>query len=272
VKAPPGRLVLLGHPVAHSLSPAMQNAALDAAGIDLRYEALDVAPGTLPSVLRDLLAARSAGNVTVPHKPAMMQCCERLTTPAARTGAVNTFWHDDDGTLHGDNTDIGGFSAQVETLAGTPRPGWIVALFGAGGAAAAVCAAVESWPDARVRILARTRDRADRLAARFPTITSVIDAEPEHLAGCDLVVNATPVGLHGDDLPLELALVPPGVPVIDLVYRPGETFLTREARAAGHPAADGLEMLLEQGALAFERWFDRPPDREVMRAALKRYR
>jgi shikimate dehydrogenase len=272
VTGPPGRLVLLGHPVAHSLSPAMQNAALDAAGIPLRYEAIDVHPDSLAQVVQELRAVRAAGNVTVPHKEAMLALCDRLTTQAARAGAVNTFWHDPDGGLHGDNTDIGGFVSLVHAVAGEPRPGWVVALYGAGGSASAVCSAVESWPDARVRIHARTALRAVALAARFPSCTSVSDAEPEHLAGCDLVVNATPVGLHGDDLPLELELVPHGVPVIDLVYRRGETLLTRQARAAGHPAADGLEMLLEQGALAFSRWFAREPDRSVMRSALKRYR
>src|SRR5437879_5218660 len=106
----PGRLVLLGHPVAHSLSPRFQNAALDAAGIGLRYEAHDVEPHEFELVVTGLKAERAAGNVTIPFKERMYDACDELTPLARRVGAVNTFWVEDTGRLIGDNTDVGGFT------------------------------------------------------------------------------------------------------------------------------------------------------------------
>jgi shikimate dehydrogenase len=264
----PGRLVLLGHPVGHSLSPAFQNAALAAAGIALGYEALNVAPDDLPAVLGHLRAIGGAGNVTIPYKAAAFAACDEVTEVARRAGAVNTFWARD-GRLHGDNTDVAGFDAAVASL-GTTRSGATVALLGAGGAAAAVCAAVQDWPHARVRIAARTPARARALAARFPGSTEVARSPDAAVAGATLVVNATPVGLHDDAVPIDPSALPRDADVMDLVYRPGETALVRAARARGLRAMDGREMLLRQGALAFQRWFGREPDLSVMRAALER--
>jgi hypothetical protein len=134
-----GRLVLLGHPVAHSLSPRFQNAALTAAGIPLRYEALDTPPDTLASVLDALISERAAGNVTIPHKEAVHARCDLRTPMAERVGAVNTFWCTLDGRLCGDNTDVSGFAAAARALLGDAAPtGLAIALVGAGGSAAAV--------------------------------------------------------------------------------------------------------------------------------------
>lgn len=263
----PGRLVLLGHPVAHSLSPRFQNAALRAAGIPLTYEALDVPPDRLAEVLATLRASRAAGNVTLPHKRAVAAACSRLTAVAARTGAVNTFWHEQD-LLAGDNTDVAGFEALARHVLGTLPRGVTVALFGTGGGAAAVCAAVERWPASRVRIFGRSEAGARDLAARFAAVATAAGSLAGALRGADIVVNATPVGLTGGDLPIALAALPGDAAVMDLAYRPGETAWVRAARAAGHRAADGLEMLIAQGADAFERWFGIAPDRGSMRAAL----
>jgi shikimate dehydrogenase len=262
----PGRLVLLGHPVRHSLSPRFQNAALRAAGIRLTYEALDVPPHTLGDVLRQLRAARAAGNVTVPHKAAVYAACDRHTAIASRTGAVNTFWHED-GALVGDNTDVAGFHALAARVLGSVPDGARIALFGAGGGAAAVCAAVEQWPSVRVQVYSRTAGRTVDLAMRFPFIR-VAQTSAECLEDATVVVNATPVGLSGEDMPVAVERLPRDAVVMDLAYRPGLTPWIAAARAAGHRAADGLEMLIAQGAEAFERWFGRPPDRDVMRAAL----
>lgn len=264
----PGRLVLLGHPVAHSLSPAFQNAALQAAGIPLVYEALDVPPAELPGVLRLLREQRAAGNVTIPHKEAVFDACDALTPMARRVGAVNTFWTRDDGVLAGDNTDVAGFEALVDSLR-VVRDGCIVACLGSGGAAAAVCAAVEHWPDAVVRLSGRSEARARALAARFGHRVQVAPSLRNALAGAHLVVNATPVGMRDNDLPVAIAELPRDARVTDLVYRRGETRWVREARHAGHAACDGREMLLMQGAAAFERWFHRPANLEVMRRALE---
>lgn len=263
----PGRLVLLGHPVAHSLSPRFQNAALRAAGIPLTYEAIDVRPEDLQGVLAGLQEVRGAGNVTVPHKAAVFSACAWHTPTATRTGAVNTFWHE--GTrLAGDNTDVAGFRELAARVLGGVPEGATVALFGAGGGAAAVCAVAAEWPGARVLVYARTPARASGLAARFGDLCRIAGTPRDALRGASIVVNATPVGLSGDDVPVAVDLLPGDAAVMDLAYRPGETPWVRAARAAGHRAADGLEMLVAQGAHAFERWFGQTPDRGAMRAAL----
>lgn len=263
----PGRLVLLGHPVRHSLSPRFQNAALKAAGIPLVYEALDVPPHSLPGMLEQLRSGLGAGNVTIPHKAAAAAACGRHTETATRTGAVNTFWCEGR-VLVGDNTDVAGFRALAMSVLGTEPSDVSIGLMGAGGGAAAVCAAVEQWPGARVMVHARTRERADRLASRFPGLVNVAASPGEALRDAQVVINATPVGLHGEEIPVSIAAIPRDAVVMDLAYRPGLTPLVVAARTAGHRAADGLEMLIAQGAEAFVRWFGRRPDTSVMRAAL----
>lgn len=266
-RALPGCLVLLGHPVSHSLSPRMQNAALRAAGIPLTYAAMDVAPDALGGVLSRLAAEQGAGNVTIPHKAAVAVACAAVTSSAARIGAVNTFWTES-GRLTGDNTDIAGFDALARSVIGGAPARARVALLGAGGAAAAVCAAVERWSDCTVVIRARNRSRAETLAARFPLLARIADSEDELLSGSDMVVNATPVGMDDGAFPVRIEALPRDAAVMDLVYRRGETAWVRAARAAGHRAADGLAMLVAQGARAFECWFGIPPDEAAMRAAV----
>ena len=263
----PGRLVLLGHPVAHSLSPRFQNAALRAAGIPLVYEAIDVPPQSLRRTLAELAEIDAIGNVTIPHKEAVAACCQRLSPLAERCGAVNTFWHED-GHLVGDNTDVGGVDAIATLLLGDARATATVALLGAGGSASAVVAAVERWGDARVRVYNRNVDRAHMLAARFGAVVEVVESVENALDGAALVVNATPVGLKDDALPVPVSALPPDAAVFDLVYRANETAWVRAARDAGHRAADGEGMLVEQGALSFERWFGVVPDRGAMWRAL----
>jgi shikimate dehydrogenase len=265
----PGRLVLLGHPVAHSLSPLMQNAALRDQGIPMEYEAVDVSPDALEETLRILIAVRGAGNVTLPHKPAVFARCEVKTPVAERVGAVNTFWVEG-GRMIGDNTDVGGFDAAIRRAFGAPHPQLAVAVLGAGGGAAAVLAAVERWPGARAVIASRDRTRADALAARFARTTSVEDSYERAAQQCGLVVNATPIGLRDDNVPIDPTLLAPGALVFDLVYRRGATPWVVRARARGLQAEDGLRMLVEQGALAFQRWFKVEPDRDAMWRALER--
>jgi shikimate dehydrogenase len=264
----PGRLVLLGHPVAHSRSPLFQNAALRAAGIPLVYETADVAPEDLAGIVESLRASNASGNVTIPHKEAFAALCARRTPIAERCGAVNTFWHED-GELVGDNTDVGGVDAIVLALLGSARQTASVALIGAGGSAAAVLAAAERWGAARVRLYNRNMDRARALADRFASVTTVADSLEQALAGATLVVNATPVGLRDDEHPVPVSQLRPDAAVFDLAYRAGETSWVRAARDAGHRAADGEGMLVEQGALSFERWFGLEPDRDAMWRAMR---
>lgn len=258
-----GRLVLLGHPVAHSLSPTFQNAALDAAGRALRYEALDVAPADLDRTLGALRAACGAGNVTVPHKGAVRAACDAVTPVARAVGAVNTFWTRADGTLVGDNTDVAGAEVALRSVA-RATPGR-VALLGAGGAAAAVvAAAAHAWPGARVAIWSRRPEAAAALADRFAHAET--HAVIEHaVTDADVVVNATSLGLRLDDpLPCSIGVLPADAAVLDLVYGVHETAWVRAACTAGHVAQDGLLMLVEQGAAAFARWFGVEPDRARM--------
>ena len=267
MKPVPGRLVLLGHPVAHSRSAAFQNAALQHAGIPLRYEPWDVTADALDSALAALALVNGAGNVTMPHKQAVAERCVRRTALAQRTGAVNTFWHEE-GELVGDNTDVAGIDFVTAALLGGDRPTAIVALLGAGGGGAAVLAAAERWGTARVRVYNRTMDRAQRLAQRFEKIATVLPTVEDALHGATLVVNATPIGMHEGAFPVPIAQLPAGAAVFDLVYGRDESRWVTAARDAGHRASDGEGMLLEQGAVAFERWFGVAPDRNVMLRAI----
>ncbi|HEY2162366.1 MAG TPA: shikimate dehydrogenase [Gemmatimonadaceae bacterium] len=264
-RPPPERLVLLGHPVAHSRSPQMHNAALAAAGIHARYETLDVPPEHFDSTVRDLVRQGAAGNVTIPHKERMYAACATLSPMARRVEAVNTWWVDDGGALAGDNTDVGGVHEAVRRLfdAATIPPNVKVGLLGAGGAAAAVVAAVESWPAATVRVYNRTGARARALCERFSAFAQSTD-DARSLADADLLVNATSIGMRDDATPFDAATLGDDARVLDLVYRRGGTPLVRAARERGLVAADGLAMLVEQAALAFERWFGVTPDRRTM--------
>lgn len=260
----PRRLVLIGHPVAHSFSPTIQNAALRAALIPLEYTACDVASGELSTALHHLIIENSAGNVTIPHKQAIVSLCNKLTPIAQRAGAVNTFWTAS-GELVGDNTDVAGFDVAARSLLetnGRPLPRRIT-LLGAGGAASAIALATEGWPSARVTVWSRTAARMDELAQRFGHVRVATDL-PGALADAELVINATPIGLESDDFPVETGALPPESVVMDLVYRQRETAWVHAARRSGHPAADGLTMLVEQAALAFQRWFGFEPDRAAM--------
>jgi shikimate dehydrogenase len=263
----PGRLVLIGHPVAHSLSPTFQNAALRAARIDLTYEAIDVPTRDLRVTLRELGSDGAAGNVTIPHKTAVHASCDVLTGIAARVGAVNTFWFRE-GKLHGDNTDVAGFDAAAKALLGGETHDARVVVFGSGGAAAAVLAAIEQWQNAHVAVVARHPDRAGKLARRFRDVARAEKSLDRALAGANLVVNATPVGQQDDSTPIPVENIPRDAAVMDLVYRRGGTPWVKAAREQGNRAADGLPMLIEQGALSFERWFGFAPDREAMRKSL----
>ena len=258
----PKRLVLVGRSLGHSLSPTFQNAALQQAALPLRYETLDIPTSALDDVLQELAVQDAAGNVTVPHKRAVFSRCDRLMAPATRAAAVNTFWFER-GELVGDNTDVAGFDAAARTLLQRPPARLTVGLIGAGGVAGAVLTAIEAWPECRVLVSNRTPERAAALCARFSSFAQPSDADT--IAGeADLVVNATTVGLRDGDFPIDPARLRSSAMALDIVYRRGETPWVHAVRARGLRAMDGLPMLIEQGAAAFERWFGFPPDRDVM--------
>ncbi|HUQ98542.1 MAG TPA: shikimate dehydrogenase [Gemmatimonadaceae bacterium] len=263
----PSRLVLLGDPVSHSLSPVFQNAALKHAEIPVVYEPMRVDAGELPGKLRDLKKANAAGNVTVPHKLAAYREVDRATIIAVRVGAINTFWVDD-GLLHGDNTDVEGFTRAIVQLIGRQPEGARVVVFGAGGAAGAVLAALEHWVGASALIISRDPVRAANILARFGDVARVETDMRHALSEATLVVNATPIGQRDDSQPCDVSLISPRAAVMDLVYRVGETPWVNAAKKRGLVAADGLPMLVEQGALSFQRWFGTEPNREVMQRSL----
>jgi shikimate dehydrogenase len=260
----PGRLVLLGHPVSHSLSPVIQNAALAVAGIALSYETLDVEPAKLASTLSSLRAEKAAGNITIPYKEAAAGLIAHLSPLAERVGAVNTFTTGLDGELNGHNTDVAGFAELVRTVLGKIPTDARFAIVGSGGSAGAVLAAIETWKGCTATIYARSAERAANLVRRFSNVSRVETLRPGEPITCDIVVNATPIGLNDEQMPLPLELLPPNTVVLDLVYRSTETAWVRVARASGRAASDGLPMLVEQGAVAFETWFGVAPSREAM--------
>jgi shikimate dehydrogenase len=263
---PPPRLVLLGHPVSHSISPRFQNAALRAASIPLVYEALDVDPEAIDAALAMLARERAAGNVTIPLKELVAARCARRSPLAERVGAVNVYWHEN-GELVGDNSDVGGAEVIMRALLADTPP-QRMALIGAGGSAAAVLCAAERCGFGEVRVYNRNMDRAKQVAQRVGGVVQAVASMEEALAGADLVVNATPVGLHGGDMPVPVRMLPDGCAVFDLAYQQTETPWVTAARAAGHRAADGLGMLVEQGAIAFRMWFGVEPDRTAMWQAI----
>jgi shikimate dehydrogenase len=249
----PRRYGVLGWPVAHSRSPAMHQAAYEALGLEgWRYQRLPVPPDVFDETVRALPAAGFAGaNVTIPHKEAALALAAEATDAAREIGAANTLTFRPDGTIHADNTDAPGLLAAL----GEPLPRTALVL-GAGGSARAAVWALRG-AGVQVKVWNRTRARAEALGVE------VVD-EPER-AG--LLVNCTSVGLDDPDaVPAD----PEGFPVVvDLVYRAGGTALERRARAAGARVIDGLEILVRQGALSFERWTGRPAPLDAMRRAAR---
>ncbi|HEY0633182.1 MAG TPA: shikimate dehydrogenase, partial [Thermoleophilaceae bacterium] len=232
---------VLGYPVAHSRSPAMHNAAFEALGLDWRYVKLPVPPELFERTARALPGSGYRGaNVTIPHKLAALALADSATPAARSIGAANTLTFGDAG-IEADNTDAGGFLA---ALGESPR-GRSALVLGAGGAARAVVWALVEAGASEVSIWNRTAERAEELAAAFGAraVSRPKDA--------DIVVNATSVGLHDGALPLE-DLDGPQV-AVDLVYGV-ETAFAGWARASGARFVDGLEILVRQGALSFERW------------------
>ncbi|HZP96117.1 MAG TPA: shikimate dehydrogenase [Candidatus Limnocylindria bacterium] len=260
-----GRVVLLGHPVSHSLSPPMHNAAFAALGLPHRYETLDVAPDALSRTIDALRRDETLGaNVTIPHKEAAIRLMDETSDEVRAIGALNTIVRRGS-RLAGHNTDAYGFE---RATAGIGEGDAL--LLGAGGAARA-CALVLLRQGRRVLVANRSRRRAEDLARTL----EVAGRRPQVVAwptgrelATPIVVNATPLGMHGED-PLRGLALPRCV--VDIVPTAVETPLVRRAREAQHVlVVDGLSMLLHQAARSFELWTGLPAPLEVMRAALPR--
>jgi len=275
----PARLAVIGHPVAHSSSPRMHQAALDAAGIRARYVKVEVPPGRVEEALKRMRALDFIGcNVTVPHKFDALAACSVVHPEARALGAVNTVRFDSDGT-HGFNTDGPGFVRAIVEDFEFPLSTFSVMIAGAGGGAGQAIAtqcALQGVPTLVLvnRTLEKLGPLVERLRALGPT-TEVIavsfdDPDLEDLCQrCDLIVNTTSVGLKaGDPSPLPDVCLRPGLCVYDTIYQPPVTPLLAAANAAGARTANGLTLLLHQGVLAFQHWFPQTDPLPYMREAL----
>lgn len=275
---PPLKIAVLGDPVAHSVSPPMQNAALAAGGLEVGYTRLHVRADELAAALRLLRPAGFIGvNLTIPHKTSALPHLDSLDPLAARLGAVNTVRVEADGTLRGFNTDGPGFVRALREAFAADLGDLRVLVLGAGGGAGRALA-IQCFRQGCPRLLLanRTGARAVELAAQLgdPARVGAVewnaDALTQAAQTVDLVVNATSLGLAaGATSPFPAAALRPGLLVFDAVYRAGAvTPLVAAARQGGALATDGLLLLLHQGALAFELWFGRPAPLEAMRGAL----
>jgi shikimate dehydrogenase len=263
---------VIGDPIAHSLSPLMHRAAFAAAGIDAEYDKERVSPSSLGVWVRAARGQALAGfNVTIPHKEAIVSYIDALDEPARRMGGINTV-SNRNGKLTGYNTDLSGFVATVQFLK-IGLDGRSVVVIGAGGSAAAVVRAAADL-GARVTICNRHESNAQTLAARLsvPAKTATLNSSScrHAIETSDLVVNTTPLGMsHLPKSPLpDGTELDARTAIIDLVYG-STTPLVRQAREAGCVVLDGIEMLVQQGAAAFQIWTGVAPNLEVMRAACR---
>ncbi len=273
---------ILGYPVSHSRSPAMQNAAFRALGIDATYVTFEVRPEHLVDAVRGLEALSVRGaNVTVPHKQAVIGCLEQVTREARAIGAVNTLVRSENGFV-GHNTDAPGLARSLEE-AGVVLSGAHVVVLGAGGAARATVVGLAERGASSIAICARRRDQAETLVRELSSVCgacrlsiTALDTETmrEVFGGATLLVQSTSATLpsandaEGFARSLPLEALPRDASVVDLVYKPRDTTVLRAARAHGLQVVDGLGMLLHQGALAFELWTGRRAPLDAMRAAL----
>ena len=269
------RVVLIGHPVAHSLSGAMHQAAFDSLGIDATYEFWDRPPMDLSAAIAGLRGEDFLGaNVTIPHKERVVPLMDRMTEEAHATGAVNTITREGK-RLVGHNTDVPGFKIALDKLVGKQKMPRYAVVLGAGGGARAVVHGLITLGFQRVIVFNRHLHRAEGLVKHFgrsaahmelramPWHESIIEAE---LAKTKVLINATSIGLTSDLSPIPAEILQPNLLVLDLIY--AQTRLLRDAKSAGAAVADGEVMLLNQGAAAFTLWTGQAAPLDVMQAAL----
>jgi len=269
------RVVLIGHPVSHSLSGAMQQAAFDHAGLDVKYELWDRPPIQLGDAIVEIRTDDFLGaNVTIPHKERVVPQVDRLTEEAHATGAVNTLTKEGR-KLVGHNTDVAGFKVALDKLVGRQKMPRQAVVLGAGGGARAVVYGLIREGFQRVIIFNRHLHRAEGLVKHFgrtashmelramPWHESIIESE---LAKTKVLVNATSIGLMSSDTPVPGEILTGDLLVLDLIY--DNTKLLQAAQAAGAATSDGELMLLHQGAAAFTLWTGQPAPLELMRSKL----
>ena len=275
------RVVLIGHPVAHSFSGGMQQAAFDALEIDARYELWDRRPLDLVDAIGELRGEDFLGaNITVPHKEHVVALVDKLTEEAQAIGAVNVIARDGK-KLVGHNTDVAGFKSALDKIVGRKKMPRHAVVLGAGGAARAVTYALITGGFQRVVVFNRHLHRAEGMVRHFgksaahmdlramPWHESVLEAE---LSKTKLLVNATSIGLVPTETPIPAELLPSDLLVLDLIYNPSQSQLLKDAAAARCTTMNGEHMLLHQGARSFELWTGKAAPLEVMQAELDRAR
>ena len=274
----PARLAVIGHPIAHSASPQMHQAALDECGVDARYVRLDIEPGRVGEAFRRMRALGFYGcNVTVPHKLEAMEWCE-VHADAKVLGAVNTIRFDEE-LMRGFNTDGPGFACAVGEVFGVDFAVLNIVIAGAGGGAGQAIASQACLSGvAKLVLVNRNLEKLVPLAERLKRIrpeTEVIALSFDnpklaaHCLACDLIVNTSSVGLkNGDRSILEAGCLKRQHLIYDTIYQPPVTPFLALANEAGCRTANGLSMLIHQGALAFQLWFPRAAPLAAMKAAL----
>lgn len=266
---------LLGDPVAHSRSPAMYSRAFALLGADAAYLPCRVAAADLPAAVLGLRVLGAAGfNATVPHKGELLRLCDQLAPAAERIGAVNCVVREGD-TFIGHNTDAPGLLRALR-VAGVDATGARAVVLGAGGSARAAALALADRVQSLV-VINRTESKARSLASSAHAAgcafaegcASGSEAATRALAQATLVIHCTTIGLGSLQLPFDPAQLAPGVTLVDLVYAPGgETALLQAARARGLRTVDGIEVLVQQGILSLQLWFNRP-QLDELRAPLR---
>jgi shikimate dehydrogenase len=280
------RLGVFGHPVAHSLSPQMQNVALKQCKIDMQYARFEIAPNELRNALNLVRKLNFVGiNLTVPHKIAAIELIDGVDQSAHGIGAVNTI-KNRDGKLHGFNTDGRGFSRAIREEFSVDLRDMRMMVLGAGGAARAIAMQCAKENCERLVIVNRTVEKAKKLVEELhdffagpkvlgpvPRLQAIPWEESAirfQVGNVDLIVNATSLGLNrADASPIPARLLAPHLMIYDTIYSGEHTPFVSAALEAGARAVNGLSMLLHQGALSFEIWFEREAPLDVMRAAIR---
>ncbi|MGE3073872.1 MAG: shikimate dehydrogenase [Dehalococcoidia bacterium] len=269
------RTGIIGHPVAHSLSPAFQAAAFMQCGLDVSYDLWDTEPAALAGRVVSLRDPSYLGaNVTIPHKEAVFPLLDELGGQSARVGAVNTIVNRN-GRLFGFNTDGPGFVAALRNEAAFDPAGKDIILLGAGGAARGIAFALAEARAARIGLWNRTPERAAKLANDVSAAGGAIEVVTTPVAEAfDCIVNCTSVGMEGTGTesasPCDFGDTRPSAVAVDIVYKPEDTAFLHAARKAGLKTLGGLPMLIYQGALAFELWTGVAAPIEVMFEAARK--
>jgi shikimate dehydrogenase len=275
-------LGVIGHPVTHSLSPLMHNAAIAALGLDYVYVALPIAPERLGEGLAGLAAIGVVGfNITIPHKQTVMTYLAEVSDLARAIGAVNTVWQTPNG-WHGTNTDVAGFIAPLQAMGRDWAEASVVCL-GNGGAARAVVAGAHQLGCRSIQVFGRSPEKLAQFQHSWQS-SPIGDKLSVHALGdlasaiatADLIVNTTPIGMQPnvDASPLspaETLAIRSGTIVYDLIYVPRPTQLLQQAQSQGAIVVDGLEMLVQQGAAALQIWTEADIPIDIMRQTLQQH-